>query len=131
MIRRKQRVDALLKRLHAFPVVAILGPRQIGKTTLARQVEQAHAGRTHRLDLKNPTDLNFQSHDPVALQAFKVRFARAEQTGAVSALSMATALRQRCPLLHSEITFRLRIATQSAFARNCLKRFGRRVDCSV
>ena len=38
MIHRKQHVDTLLRRLRAFPVVAILGPRQIGKTTLARQV---------------------------------------------------------------------------------------------
>ena len=44
MIRRKQHVDALLKRLRAFPVVAIPGPRQIGKTTLAHQVGQAHTG---------------------------------------------------------------------------------------
>ncbi len=64
MIRRKQHVDALLKRLRAFPVVAILGPRQIGKTTLAHQVGRAHTGPTHRLDLENPAALNRLSDEP-------------------------------------------------------------------
>jgi predicted AAA+ superfamily ATPase len=65
MIQRKQHVDALLKRLRAFPVVAILGPRQIGKTTLAHQVGQAYKGQTHRLDLENPSDLGRLMEDPV------------------------------------------------------------------
>jgi predicted AAA+ superfamily ATPase len=34
-----------------FPIVAILGPRQIGKTTLARSLEP-----DHRFDLENPRD---------------------------------------------------------------------------
>ena len=65
MIQRKRHVDALLKRLRAFPVVAILGPRQIGKTTLAHQVGRAYKGRTHRLDLENPSDLGRLMEDPV------------------------------------------------------------------
>ena len=64
MIRRKQHVDALLKRLRTFPVVAILGPRQIGKTTLARQVGRGYPGPTHRLDLERPSDLNRLTDDP-------------------------------------------------------------------
>ena len=64
MIRRQQHVDVLLKRLRTFPVVAILGPRQIGKTTLARQVGRAYTGQTHRLDLENPADLNRLTDDP-------------------------------------------------------------------
>ena len=64
MIRRKQHVDALLKRLRTFPVVAILGPRQIGKTTLARQVGREYPGPTHRLDLERPSDLNRLMDDP-------------------------------------------------------------------
>ena len=64
MIRRKKHVDALLDRLRTFPVVAILGPRQIGKTTLARQVGRAYPGPTHRLDLERPSDLNRLMDDP-------------------------------------------------------------------
>lgn len=58
MIRRKQHIDAVLKRLRAFPVAGILGPRQIGKTTLARQVGREYPGTTHWLDLESPTDLS-------------------------------------------------------------------------
>ena len=64
MIHRKQHVDTLVQRLRAFPVVAILGPRQIGKTTLARQVGRAYQGSTHRLDLESPADLNRLAEDP-------------------------------------------------------------------
>ena len=65
MIPRSQHVRAICDRLDAFPVVAILGPRQIGKTTLARQVADSRAGPTHRLDLEHPTDLNRLLEDPM------------------------------------------------------------------
>ena len=64
MIHRKQHVGTLLRRLRAFPVVAILGPRQIGKTTLAHQVGREHPGQSHRLDLESPADLNRLTEDP-------------------------------------------------------------------
>ena len=65
MIRRSTHIRALLQRLGAFPVVAILGPRQIGKTTLARQVADEHRGPVRRLDLENPADLNRLLDDPM------------------------------------------------------------------
>lgn len=40
--------------LGEFPAVALLGPRQIGKTTLARAWEESSGG--HYLDLENPAD---------------------------------------------------------------------------
>src|SRR5437660_11087692 len=50
---------ALLKRvrdgLKANPVVALLGPRQCGKTTLARGL--AESATTSYFDLENPADL--------------------------------------------------------------------------
>lgn len=64
MIPRREHVNAVLERLSSFPAVAILGPRQIGKTTLARQVARASSGPTHRLDLENPADLNRLLEDP-------------------------------------------------------------------
>ena len=65
MIRRVTHVRALLQRLSAFPVVVILGPRQIGKTTLARQVADEHGDPAQRLDLENPADLNRLLDDPM------------------------------------------------------------------
>ena len=65
MIRRATHVRALLQRLSAFPVVVILGPRQIGKTTLARQVADEHDDPAQRLDLENPADLNRLLDDPM------------------------------------------------------------------
>lgn len=38
MIARSEHVAALEERLRRFPVVALLGARQVGKTTLARQI---------------------------------------------------------------------------------------------
>lgn len=43
------------ERLQQFPAVALLGSRQVGKTTLARRL--LTAGDTHYLDLENPADL--------------------------------------------------------------------------
>ena len=64
MILRTQHVVTLLQRLRVFPVVAILGPRQIGKTTLALQAGQEYPGPIHRLDLERPADLNRLTEDP-------------------------------------------------------------------
>ena len=44
MIVRKAQVD-FLKLLEEFPAVAILGPRQIGKTTLAEEIARAYLSR--------------------------------------------------------------------------------------
>lgn len=44
------------KALVQFPAVALLGPRQAGKTTLARSVGSSHANSLY-LDLERPSDL--------------------------------------------------------------------------
>ena len=48
------RIAALLRQ---FPVVAVLGARQVGKTTLARQVAAARRAGTAFYDLENTEDL--------------------------------------------------------------------------
>lgn len=53
-LQHRQQVEALLRQ---FPVVAILGPRQVGKTTLARTVVAAHRGRATSFDLEDAEDL--------------------------------------------------------------------------
>jgi predicted AAA+ superfamily ATPase len=50
---------SVLQRLAEFPAVALLGPRQVGKTTLARGLTGQSLGGTEAayLDLENPADL--------------------------------------------------------------------------
>lgn len=49
-----RRVNLLLRE---FPVVALLGARQVGKSTLARQLVASRRGATTWFDLENPADL--------------------------------------------------------------------------
>lgn len=49
---RRHACSELQRRLKLFPATAILGPRQCGKTTLARQM-----AADHFFDLENPRDL--------------------------------------------------------------------------
>lgn len=46
----------ILASLQRFPVVALIGPRQVGKTTLARTIVRK-LGRAVYLDLERPSDL--------------------------------------------------------------------------
>ena len=50
--------DTLRNALQATPVVALLGPRQVGKTTLARHVTQTLDRPAIYLDLERPSDSN-------------------------------------------------------------------------
>lgn len=56
MISRIYHLDLLKQQLADFPVVAILGARQVGKTTLARQFEKVWAGPARHFDLEDPDD---------------------------------------------------------------------------
>ena len=49
-------LPALRDRLRSIPAVVLLGPRQVGKTTLAREVERAYRGRAVYLDLQREAD---------------------------------------------------------------------------
>jgi predicted AAA+ superfamily ATPase len=57
VITRTPHLAAVRELLALFPVVAILGARQAGKTTLARQLGAAREGAVHRFDLEDPDDL--------------------------------------------------------------------------
>jgi predicted AAA+ superfamily ATPase len=57
MIQRPEEVQKLLGLLKRHPVVAMLGARQVGKTTLARQVARKSPGPVTFLDLENPDEL--------------------------------------------------------------------------
>ena len=45
------------KLLQHFPVVAIVGPRQVGKTTLAKEITKQIEKEVVYLDLENPRDI--------------------------------------------------------------------------
>ena len=60
----------LLEDLTFFPVVAIVGPRQVGKTTLAHQLENLLGDPTLFLDLQEPqTQKIFEGDDITFLKA--------------------------------------------------------------
>lgn len=56
MIVRHSHVAQLTDKLADFPVVALLGPRQVGKTTLARQLAAQWQGVVRHFDLEDPDD---------------------------------------------------------------------------
>lgn len=63
MIERLAEKQKLERLMSTFPVVAIVGPRQCGKSTLARQFNAAHF-----FDLENPRDLAMLEQPQLALE---------------------------------------------------------------
>ena len=57
MIPRDEHRRALERLLSRAPVVALLGARQVGKTTLARDIARRRKGPTHAFDLESSADL--------------------------------------------------------------------------
>lgn len=56
MILRQTHLAQLADKLDDFPIVALLGPRQVGKTTLARQLAAQWQGPVRHFDLEDPDD---------------------------------------------------------------------------
>lgn len=54
---RRRDLERLRRLLRSHPVVGILGPRQVGKTTLARDLVKSHPGGATVFDLEDPADL--------------------------------------------------------------------------
>ena len=69
MILRKHYSDRLKKALGRNPVVALLGPRQCGKTTLARQM--IPAGHPQYFDLEDPVVARLMENPMTALQGLR------------------------------------------------------------
>ncbi len=73
-IQRQQHVAAIESLLRQFPVVGILGARQVGKTTLAKQLARAAtsaATPVHRFDLEDPDDLARLDEPRLALSSLQ------------------------------------------------------------
>lgn len=72
IIKRQLEVQ-LLEALHSMPVVALLGPRQVGKTTLALAVGDVINKETQYLDLESDADQNKLSDAEAYLKRFEGR----------------------------------------------------------
>jgi len=66
LIERKTDLKQIRSLLRIFPVVAILGKRQCGKTTIAKSFEF-----DHYFDLESPRDLAALDHPQLALEALE------------------------------------------------------------
>ena len=56
-VARQRHVRGVRLLLREFPVVALVGARQVGKTTLARRIVASRRGSISWFDLENPADL--------------------------------------------------------------------------
>ena len=71
MIPRTRHLQSLHTLLDEFPVTALLGARQVGKTTLARQAMARFDGPTHWFDLERPPDLERLSDPLLTLESLE------------------------------------------------------------
>lgn len=68
---RQRHLDDVIRLLRASPVVAILGARQVGKTTLAAMVARTSKGPVATFDLENPADVSRLADPMLALEAHR------------------------------------------------------------
>ncbi|MCA9265486.1 MAG: AAA family ATPase [Planctomycetales bacterium] len=71
MIPRTQQLREYKGLLKSYPVVGILGPRQIGKTTLAFHLAKQIQGDTNHFDLEDPRDLARLSDTAMTLEPLR------------------------------------------------------------
>lgn len=71
MIARTSEVETLHRLLARYPVVAIVGARQVGKTTLAHMLARQMNGPFVRFDLENPAEAARLTDPMLALQSLK------------------------------------------------------------
>jgi len=68
MIERRAEVE-IREQLKHYPAVALLGPRQVGKSTLAKRIAASWASEPVYLDLERPADLKKLSDPEVYFEA--------------------------------------------------------------
>jgi len=71
MFGRTDDLDEIRRRLRRQPIVGILGPRQIGKTTVARELAARAGGHVSYFDLESPADLRRLGDEATALSHLK------------------------------------------------------------
>ena len=67
MLKRPEEIKALQQLLRRYPVVGLVGARQVGKTTLARTLEHAASSATY-FDLEDPEDVARMADPMLALK---------------------------------------------------------------
>ena len=67
MIQRSRYIKNIQEAFDVFPICALLGPRQCGKTTLARHFKE-HVNISHHFDLEDPTDQSRLATPKLALE---------------------------------------------------------------
>lgn len=71
MIKREKETRTINQLVQTFPVVGIIGARQVGKTTLAGMVAKESTAQVTRYDLENPEDLARLADPMLALKELK------------------------------------------------------------
>lgn len=71
MLARPRHLDRIRSLLARYPVVAILGARQVGKTTLAHRIAEADGDPATVFDLENPQDLARLREPLLALESLR------------------------------------------------------------
>ena len=71
LVPRIDHVSAVERLLRASPVVAVLGARQVGKTTLAREVVRRRRGPSTFFDLEDPRQLALLEEPTLALEELR------------------------------------------------------------
>ena len=71
MFGRTSDLDEIRRKLRRQPVVGILGPRQIGKTTIARELAASAGSGTSYFDLESPADLRRLQDEATALSGLR------------------------------------------------------------
>ena len=71
MIKRKVEADTVAGLLKKYPVVGLIGARQVGKTTLSGEIARSAAGPSTVFDLENPEDVARLSDPMLALKDLK------------------------------------------------------------
>ena len=68
LIHRARHLAAVERLLAEFPIVGLIGARQVGKTTLARELSANQAGAVHHFDLEDPRDAALLDDADLALR---------------------------------------------------------------
>ena len=72
MIERAKHLAGVARLLRSFPVVGLIGARQVGKTTLAHALAREFEGPVTHLDLERPRDLARLADPELALDFGRV-----------------------------------------------------------